>query len=117
MPAASEWGAVRVPSQQEERRVEVRIEIKFEELSFTYDAPFPTSFGPMSDDSERQRVGLCFECRQARRITSDRGSVFYLCERSKTDSRFVPYPLLPVLACAGFERAPASGALFPNSTR
>jgi hypothetical protein len=39
-----------------------------------------------------------------RRIVSDRGSVFYLCELSKTDQRFPKYPRLPVLACVGYER-------------
>jgi hypothetical protein len=40
-----------------------------------------------------------------RRITSDRGSVFYLCERSFTDPRFDKYPRLPMLDCWGYEEA------------
>jgi hypothetical protein len=48
-------------------------------------------------------VGLCATCQNVRRITSDRGSRFYLCELSKTDSRFPKYPRLPVLSCAGYE--------------
>lgn len=39
-----------------------------------------------------------------RRISSDRGSTFYLCEKSLTDPSFPKYPRLPVLQCAGFER-------------
>jgi hypothetical protein len=38
-----------------------------------------------------------------RRIESDRGSTFYLCERSATDAGFPKYPRLPVLRCAGHE--------------
>ncbi len=37
-------------------------------------------------------------------MKSDRGSVFYLCERAKTDKKFETYPRLPMLECAGFER-------------
>jgi hypothetical protein len=48
-------------------------------------------------------VGLCRTCRHAAAIVSDRGSVFYLCERSKTDPRFPRYPRLPVLACIGYD--------------
>lgn len=49
-------------------------------------------------------VGLCIDCVFMRQIKSDRGSVFYLCERSATDARFPKYPRLPVLQCAGYER-------------
>jgi hypothetical protein len=52
--------------------------------------------------------GLCAGCLHGRAIRSDRGSVFWLCRRSATDPRFPRYPLLPVLACAGFEPAPAA---------
>ena len=39
-----------------------------------------------------------------RRVISDRGSVFYLCQLSKVDSSFPKYPRLPVLECAGYKR-------------
>jgi len=55
----------------------------------------------LSDD--RETAGLCATCANMRRIISDRGSVFYLCELSKTDSRFVKYPGLPVMECEGYE--------------
>ena len=48
-------------------------------------------------------VGLCSDCRCMRQILSDRGSTFYLCERSATDPKFPKYPRLPVLQCAGYE--------------
>jgi len=53
--------------------------------------------------SDLTRVGLCAECRWSRRVVSGKGSVFWMCERSKVDPRFRKYPPLPVLACAGFE--------------
>ena len=49
--------------------------------------------------------GLCATCRHSRLIRTSRGSTFRLCERSAMDVRFPRYPALPVLACAGFERA------------
>ena len=50
-----------------------------------------------------RNVGLCANCRFMRRIESDRGSIFYLCERSATDARFPKYPRLPVLQCVGYQ--------------
>jgi hypothetical protein len=52
-------------------------------------------------------VGLCADCRFMRLIESDRGSTFYLCERSATDAKFPKYPRLPVLRCVGYEPCPA----------
>jgi hypothetical protein len=49
------------------------------------------------------RVGLCADCRFMRRMESDRGSIFFLCQRSATDPSFPKYPRLPVLECAGYE--------------
>jgi hypothetical protein len=49
------------------------------------------------------RAGLCDSCRWMRKIKSDRGSLFYLCERSATDASFPKYPRLPVLQCRGYE--------------
>ncbi len=53
---------------------------------------------------EKNRIGLCLECRHMRRIVSERGSVFFLCRRSATDASFPKYPRLPVLQCPGFDR-------------
>ena len=53
-------------------------------------------------DSPAQ-VGLCARCTWMRRITSRRGSVFYLCGRHREDPTFRKYPPLPVLDCRGFE--------------
>ena len=49
------------------------------------------------------RFGLCDSCRHQRIVRSGRGSVFSLCERSKTDDRYPKYPRMPVLACPGHE--------------
>ncbi|HTR39580.1 MAG TPA: hypothetical protein VMH80_27090 [Bryobacteraceae bacterium] len=54
-------------------------------------------------DRDVERAGLCSTCVNVRRVTSDRGSVFYLCERSKTDARFPKYPRLPVVTCQGYQ--------------
>ena len=53
----------------------------------------------------RQRIGLCETCRHVRLIRSNRGSVFYQCDLSFTDSHFKKYPRLPVLNCRGYEQA------------
>jgi len=55
-------------------------------------------------NEESAIAGLCATCGHVRRVTSDRGSVFYLCQLSKVDPNFPKYPRLPVLACRGYER-------------
>jgi hypothetical protein len=47
--------------------------------------------------------GLCARCAHARTVANRRGSVFWLCLRSRRDPSFPRYPLLPVLHCRGFE--------------
>lgn len=58
------------------------------------------------DAGEAARVGLCFGCAHARRQESAKGSVFWRCQRARSDPRYRPYPPLPVRACPGFEPAP-----------
>jgi hypothetical protein len=57
-----------------------------------------------ANEAERllERAGLCADCMHARRIESNRGSSFLLCELSKSDPQFVKYPRLPVLSCSGY---------------
>jgi len=55
-------------------------------------------------DSSLLKVGLCADCNFMRKMESDRGSVFYLCQRSATDPSYPKYPRLPVLQCAGYQR-------------
>jgi hypothetical protein len=62
---------------------------------------------------ETANAGLCVTCEHVRRVMSDRGSVFYLCQLSKVDPSFPKYPRLPVLACAGYERSQDSEASRP----
>jgi hypothetical protein len=47
----------------------------------------------------QRRVGLCAVCDHMRRIESERGSIFYLCQRSADDPKFSKYPRLPVIQC------------------
>lgn len=54
------------------------------------------------DGATDKRIGLCATCHYVRAVRSERGSVFYLCERSLSDVRFPKYPRLPVLACQGY---------------
>lgn len=59
---------------------------------------------PPAEATRRHRAGLCAFCAHHRKVVNRRQSVFYMCQRAKTDPRFVQYPPLPVLACPGFER-------------
>jgi len=52
---------------------------------------------------------LCSACLYARRIQSERGSVFVMCQLSLTDNSFPKYPRLPVLSCAGYSRKEPDG--------
>ena len=56
------------------------------------------------DQLEKSNLGLCADCKFARRIASSKGSTFLLCGLSKTDSRFPKYPRLPVLNCTGYQK-------------
>jgi hypothetical protein len=51
---------------------------------------------------ERRHAGLCADCQYSRQIESERGSLFYRCERSRRDSSFAKYPKLPMLQCPGY---------------
>ena len=62
-----------------------------------------------NNSEELPAVGLCADCRFMRRMESDRGSIFYLCELSASDARFPKYPRLPVLRCAGYKPLDAEG--------
>jgi len=53
-------------------------------------------------------AGLCNLCRHQRLVGNTRGSVFSLCERSRTDATFPKYPRVPVVDCRGFEARPPS---------
>jgi len=48
-------------------------------------------------------IGLCVTCKHSQRIESSKGSVFLLCELSKSDPRFPKYPRLPMLSCSGYQ--------------
>jgi hypothetical protein len=63
----------------------------------------------MPEEKPRVTPGLCGDCRHARRIESDRKSVFVRCQLALSDSRFAKYPRLPVTRCAGYEKKVSSG--------
>jgi hypothetical protein len=52
---------------------------------------------------ERPNYGLCDSCVHQQLVPNTRGSVFSLCQRSRTDPRFPRYPRVPVMACPGYE--------------
>jgi hypothetical protein len=54
-------------------------------------------------DGARHPNGLCDSCVQQRLVSNTRGSVFSLCERSRTDPRYPRYPRIPVGSCPGHE--------------
>lgn len=54
--------------------------------------------------------GLCAACRHRREIRSDRGSLFVLCLRSRTEPFYERYPRLPVWSCPGFDPVPEEAA-------
>lgn len=47
--------------------------------------------------------GLCDSCAHQQLVPNTRGSVFSLCLRSRTDSRYPRYPRVPVARCPGHE--------------
>jgi hypothetical protein len=49
-------------------------------------------------------AGLCDTCAHQRLVRNTRGSVFSLCERSRSDPAYPRYPRLPVRECPGWER-------------
>ena len=71
--------------------------------------PAPVSDGPGrvngADPQERRRVGLCARCTNARRITSAKGSTFWMCNAPGLPK----YPPLPVVRCVAFAPAAPAG--------
>lgn len=49
------------------------------------------------------RHGICDSCRHQRIVRNTRGSVFSLCERSRSEPQYPRYPRIPVLECRGHE--------------
>ena len=60
----------------------------------------------MSSENHAASIGLCGSCAHAKRVTSAKGSEFWLCGKSEQDPRFPKYPRLPVLRCSGYEASP-----------
>ena len=71
---------------------------------------------PPATPPKRQAAGLCETCRHKREVRNTRGSLFFLCERSREDPAYPRYPRLPVLECAGYEpRASGSAGAGPTA--
>jgi hypothetical protein len=64
--------------------------------------------------SPRPDNGLCDRCRHQHLVRNTRGSVFSLCERSRTEPEYPRYPPVPVLRCLGFEPAPGDEVPAPE---
>jgi hypothetical protein len=69
----------------------------------TFSPPAASSPASSAMPSAPKPAGLCDSCRHQRLVPTTRGSVFSLCERSRTDPAYRRYPAIPVLRCAGFE--------------
>src|SRR5262249_14138390 len=68
--------------------------------------------------TETLRVGLCINCKHMRRLLSERGSTFYMCERGLREPSFAKYPRLPVEECRGYEELIREGTLqIPSPSR
>jgi hypothetical protein len=65
---------------------------------------------PSISRSPAPKAGLCETCKHRRLVPNTRGSVFSLCERSRTDPAYPRYPRLPVIRCAGYEQREADVA-------
>jgi len=67
----------------------------------------PGDLRPAAADAEDEckRVGLCADCVHAKKIRSERGSEFILCQLSASDRNFAKYPRLPILQCSGYEKS------------
>ncbi len=60
---------------------------------------------PRKPAAPTPRAGLCENCIHSVKVRSDRGSLFYRCQRSLSDPSYAKYPPLPVLFCPGYEEA------------
>ena len=69
-------------------------------LQFCYSAGVTTS----ETAAQQKLAGLCADCLHSRRIKSDRGSIFFLCQLALSNPQFQKYPRLPVLSCPGYEK-------------
>jgi len=74
--------------------------VTFVVLGIGYSANVTKGEDTKKDDPNR--IGLCFDCVNAQKIQSDRGSTFFRCNLSDTDPNFPKYPRLPVLRCNGY---------------
>ncbi|WP_254507117.1 hypothetical protein [Anatilimnocola floriformis] len=55
-------------------------------------------------------MSLCHNCCHCQLVVSGRGSTFYLCRLSQTESQYPKYPPQPVIRCAGYVAKPEEPA-------
>ena len=58
---------------------------------------------PVTGTTSTQPHGLCDSCVHQQLVPNTRGSVFSLCQRSRTEPGYPRYPRVPVLSCPGHE--------------
>ena len=63
-----------------------------------------SQMAPRENSAAELGVGLCINCKHMRRVLSERGSTFYMCERGLKEAGFAKYPRLPVRECRGYEQ-------------
>lgn len=59
---------------------------------------------PATPPAPAPHPGLCASCAHRQEVPNTRGSVFWLCRRSRTDPAYPRYPRLPVQECHGYKR-------------
>ena len=52
-------------------------------------------------------MSLCHSCSHCQFVVSGKGSTFFLCRLSLSESQYPKYPPQPVVRCAGFAAKPA----------
>jgi hypothetical protein len=62
-------------------------------------------------------TGLCPACIHMKETGNDRGSLFLLCQLSRSDPRYPKYPRLPVLSCEGYREKPGPEKPAASETR
>lgn len=56
-------------------------------------------------EMEKTRVGLCAGCRHVKALQTKIGAAIYQCKLAAKDSRYRKFPMLPMVACVGFEKS------------
>ncbi|MEZ4826909.1 MAG: hypothetical protein R3C61_11600 [Bacteroidia bacterium] len=52
------------------------------------------------------KTSLCHTCAFMREVSNKRGSIFFQCEKSRSNPSYARYPMQPVWTCKGYEPRP-----------